>query len=169
MKAISILIIIILSGSARVFAKEIKYNESCIHQVFADTIPAKNDSSYLDENGELKVFDKVDIEAEFPGGLSGWKDFVINNLDPGVPANKGAPVGQYTVVVRFIVDKDGSVTGIKALTNYGYGMEAEVIRMIKRSPKWTPAQQGGRFVKAYRQQPVTFVVQEEKKKKRTKG
>jgi periplasmic protein TonB len=47
-------------------------------------------------------------------------------------------------------------------------MEAEVIRMIKRSPKWIPAQQEGRFVNAYRQQPVTFVVEEEKKKRRSR-
>lgn len=44
------------------------------------------------------------------------------------------------------------------LTKYGYGMEQEVIRILKRSPKWIPAKQFGRAVSAYRIQPVTFQV-----------
>jgi protein TonB len=70
------------------------------------------------------------------------------------------------VVVQFIVAKDGTVSDIKALTRYGYGMEQEVVRIIKKSPKWSPAQQNGRTVNAYRKQPITFVVQEEKKKRK---
>ena len=108
------------------------------------------------------------MEAEFPGGLTAWREFIINNLRPDVPVNRGAPAGEYTVVVKFIVDKEGGVTEVKAITNYGYGMEAEVIRMIKKSPKWSPAQQDGRTVNAYRQQPITFLVEESKKKKKSK-
>jgi protein TonB len=47
-------------------------------------------------------------------------------------------------------------------------MEEEVMRVIKRGPKWIPASQNGRLVKAYRKQPVTFVVMEENKKKKKK-
>jgi protein TonB len=63
-------------------------------------------------------------------------------------------------VVQFIVDKDGNVSEVKALTSHGYGMEEEAVRVIKRGPKWTPAIQNGRQVKAYRKQPITFVVTE---------
>ncbi len=38
-------------------------------------------------------------------------------------------------------------------------MEAEVVRMLKKSPKWSPAIQNGKPVKAYRKQPVTFVIE----------
>jgi protein TonB len=40
-------------------------------------------------------------------------------------------------------------------------MEDEAAKIIKKGPKWTPAQQNGRQVKAYRKQPITFVVQAE--------
>jgi protein TonB len=40
-------------------------------------------------------------------------------------------------------------------------MEEEAMRVIKKGPNWTPAQQNGRFVNAYRRQPITFQVQEE--------
>ncbi|MEQ1678624.1 MAG: energy transducer TonB, partial [Chitinophagaceae bacterium] len=48
-----------------------------------------------------------------------------------------------------------------SLTNHGYGMEEEAMRVIKKGPKWTPAVQNGRQVKAYRKQPITFQVQGE--------
>mgnify|MGYP000925476259 CR=1 FL=1 len=105
-----------------------------------------------------KVFDKVDIEAAFPGDMNGWRRFLEKNLNANVPADNGAPVGMYTVFVQFVVDKQGNVSDIKALTSNGYGMEEEVIKVIKRSGAWTPASQNGRPVKAYRKQPVTFIL-----------
>ena len=61
-------------------------------------------------------------------------------------------------LVQFIINKEGAITDIKPLTKYGFGMEEEVIRILKKSPQWVPAIQFGRNVKAYRKQPVTFMV-----------
>ena len=47
------------------------------------------------------------------------------------------------------------------MTNWGYGMENEVVRIIKNSPAWVPAVQDGKQVQAYRKQPITFVVIDE--------
>ncbi len=105
-----------------------------------------------------KIYNKVEIEATFPGGDQAWIKFLKKNLNGMVATDNGAPEGQYTVMVQFVVDKYGKITDIKALTNHGYGMEKEVIRFLKNSPKWNPAFQDGRFVKAYRRQPVTFTV-----------
>jgi periplasmic protein TonB len=81
------------------------------------------------------------------------------NLNPNVPADNKARRGRYMVVVRFIVAKDGSISEVVAETNHGYGMEKEVVRVIKIGPKWTPAMQNGNVVKAYRRQPITFLVE----------
>jgi hypothetical protein len=62
------------------------------------------------------------------------------------------------VVVQFIVNTDGTIIDIKPLTDHGFGMEEEAVRVISRGPKWNPAIQGGKQVKAYRRQPVTFQV-----------
>jgi protein TonB len=83
-----------------------------------------------------------------------------NNLDTDVPGSNGAPAGQYTVVVRFIVSKDGSVSDVVAETNHGYGMEQEAIRTIKKSGLWTPAVLYGKNVSSYKRQPITWVVSE---------
>ena len=110
---------------------------------------------------ENKVFEKVEIEAAFPGGESAWRKYLERNLNANTPVDNGAPEGSYTVWVQFIVDKEGNISDVKPLTSHGYGMEDEAAKIIKKGPKWTPAQQNGRQVKAYRKQPITFVVQAE--------
>jgi hypothetical protein len=106
--------------------------------------------------GDL-IFEKIDIEAGYPGGITAWRKYLERNLNAIVPVDNGAPAGYYTVHVRFIVSRTGEVTDVKALTNIGYGMEQEVIRIIKKSGKWTPGIQNDRAVNSYHTQPVTFV------------
>jgi protein TonB len=110
------------------------------------------------KDDEDKLFEKVEIEAEFPGGPVAWKKFLEKNLRGDVPVENGAPAGRYTVWVQFVVDKEGNVSDVKALTNFGYGMEEEALRVIKKVPQWKPAIQNGRNVKAYRKQPITFQI-----------
>ena len=112
------------------------------------------------EDDENKIFNKVEVEAEFPGGNSAWVRYLKNNLDANTPVDNGAPEGTYQVIVRFIVSRDGSISDVVAETKFGYGMEAEAVKIIKKGPKWTPALQNGRNVNAYRRQPITFVVSE---------
>ncbi|MEE6187686.1 hypothetical protein PIECOFPK_00202 [Mycovorax composti] len=107
---------------------------------------------------EPEVFTKVEVDASYPGN---WVNFLQRNLDSQVPVENGAPPGNYTVIIQFIVDVTGTVSDVKALTNVGYGMEQEAIRVIKKSGKWKPAIQNGREVKAYRKQPITFQVVEQ--------
>lgn len=110
------------------------------------------------EEDENKIFDKVEIEASFPGGDAKWRQYLERNCNGSVATDNGAPEGTYTTMVQFVVDKEGNISDVKALTNHGYGMEQEAIRTIQKGPKWNPAIQNGRQVKAYRRQPITFQV-----------
>lgn len=109
-------------------------------------------------NPDNKIFEKVDVEASFPGGLPAWKQYLVRNLSGFNPAINGAPNGTYTVFIQFVVDKEGKISDVRSLTHYGYGMEEAAIRIIKKGPVWSPALLNGKKVKAYRKQPVTFVV-----------
>lgn len=86
-----------------------------------------------------KVFLKVESEAEFPGGKSAWSNYLSKHLNTNVPVKNHAPPGKYEVIIRFRVNTDGSVSDVVAKTAYGYGMEEEVMRVIRKSPKWKPA------------------------------
>jgi len=100
----------------------------------------------------------VEIDAKYIGS---WEKFLRQNLNANVPVDNGAAPGTYQVVVQFVVDKEGNMSDIKPLTNHGFGMEQEAMRVIKKSTRWEPAIQNGYAVKAYRKQPITFQVLED--------
>jgi protein TonB len=100
----------------------------------------------------------VDVEAKFNGN---WKGFLERNLDPEIPVEHGAPAGTYSVIIQFVVDLDGSMSEVKALTEQGYGMEQEALRVIRKAGKWDPGIYHGFAVKSYRKQVITFQVMEE--------
>ncbi len=114
------------------------------------------DKKYTNEMDEIRT--TVDVPAKFDGN---WVRFLEKNLNAETPVNNGAGPGRYSVVVQFVVDKEGNVSDIKALTNHGYGVEEEAIRVLRKAPKWQPAIAAGYTVKAYHKQVIVFEVLEE--------
>lgn len=107
------------------------------------------------------VFTREENEAEFPGADYGWFQFLSKNLNPNVASDNGAPSGKYTVIIKFAINTDGTVVDLAAETSLGFGMEAEALRVMQKCPNWIPANQYGRRVKAFRRQPITFVVEKQ--------
>ncbi len=117
-----------------------------------------------------KVFQKVEIDAEFPGGTAGWTRYVTREIERNIDELQDDGKSG-TVVVLFIVDKEGSVSEVRALACSEAGVAnclgpnsklADIaVAAIKKGPKWKPAVQNGRQVKAYRRQPVTFQLAEQ--------
>lgn len=114
------------------------------------------------------IIDKPEIEASFPGGNMAWRRYLERNINGNIPVQNKAPEGSYTVIIQFQVDKQGNISDVKGLTNHGYGMEKEVIRLISAGPKWAPAIQNGRIVNSYKKQPVTFFVMKDDEPVRNK-
>ncbi|WP_276504148.1 energy transducer TonB [Terrimonas pollutisoli] len=123
--------------------------------VDAPVLDQGKDIIEVKEPREPEIFTRVEIDAVFDGN---WEKFLLRNLNPQTPIDNDAPSGNYTVLIQFVVDIDGNVSDIKALTNLGYGLEQEAIRVLKKAAKWKPAMQNGRQVKAYRKQAITFQV-----------
>jgi protein TonB len=104
-------------------------------------------------------FYTVEIDASFPGGMPAWARFLNKNLHVPDEAVSNGVSG--TVVVQFIVDLDGNVSDVKAISGPEEGgLRQEAERVIRKSGKWVPAIQNGRHVKAYRRQPVIFQIVE---------
>lgn len=101
------------------------------------------------------LFTEVEIESSFPGGPSAWMQFL--NRTFRYPQEAQQREIQGTVVVQFIVDKEGKVSNIEAISGPTVGgLREEVVRVIRLSGKWEPAVQNGRKVKSYKRQPITF-------------
>ena len=107
-----------------------------------------------------KPFTTVQIEAQFPGGMSEWNKYLQRNLNKDLPSENGAPPADYGVIVSFIVDRNGVISDVRAENDPGYGTKAEAIRVIQKGPNWTPAQQNGRAVVYRQKQKITFRVSE---------
>lgn len=106
-------------------------------------------------------FISVQIPASFPGGYEEWNRFLQRSLNSDIPTENGAPAGAYTVIVSFLVDTEGKVSDVKAENDPGYGTKDEAVRVIKRGPKWVPANQNGKAVIYRHKQSITFKVTEQ--------
>jgi protein TonB len=113
--------------------------------------PKKDDEDYD------KTFTKVEIESEYPGGSAAWQRYLNRNLR--YPQDAIDNEIQGAVVVQFIVDKEGNVSEVEAISGPNE-LRDEAVRVIKKSGKWTPAVQNGRQVKSYKKQPIVFRLEE---------
>jgi len=102
-----------------------------------------------------KTFVKVEIESEYPGGAAAWLRYLNKNFR--YPEDGLNNEVQGTVVVQFIVDKEGKVSEVQAISGPETGgLREEAARVIRNSGDWIPAIQNGRKVKSYKKQPVVF-------------
>jgi periplasmic protein TonB len=111
-----------------------------------------------EDNSDTVVWRKVEIEAEYPGGAAAWQRFLNRNLRYPQEAIDNEING--SVVVQFIVDEEGNVSNVEAVS----GPEVlctEMIRVIKKSGKWTPAVQNGRQVRSLKKQPICIHLETE--------
>lgn len=100
----------------------------------------------------------VDVPAEFPGGMQKARQFLANNIQYPDEAVENGVNG--TVQVKFTVELDGSISNIQIVRKLGYGCDEEVVRVLKRMPKWSPAKLNGKNVRSYFTMPISFRTQQ---------
>lgn len=109
----------------------------------------------------VEVAEETLIFAEtmpsFIGGIGEFYKFVGKHLKYPSQARRLGIEGK--VFVNFVVDKDGNLSDINVVKGIGAGCDAEVIRIIRMSPKWNPGKQRGRPVKVQMMMPITFQLQ----------
>jgi len=115
--------------------------------------PGPNKTEVQEPNTK-QDFKAIEKEPEFPGGQEAWINFLRKNLSSPEDLQEGE---KKTVQVRFIVDKDGTVTGFQIVQSAGKSFDNEVIRVLKKMPKWKPAIQNGLAVERSYTQPVSFI------------
>ncbi len=92
--------------------------------------------------------------AAFPGRQQAWMAFLNRHLRTPDELEAGQ---KRNVLVRFTVGADGSVTQFEIIQSGGAAFDNEVIRVLKKMPKWKPAIQNGLNVSVMFTQPVTFL------------
>ncbi len=101
-------------------------------------------------------FERAEVMPTFPGGVQALMHFLqINIKYPSKAREKGL---QGKVIVKFIIDVDGTVIDQEILKN-GTGspeLGEEAMRVVLQMPKWIPGTQKGKPVKVYFTLPITF-------------
>lgn len=107
---------------------------------------------------EGEVFQVVEVEPQFEGGLEALYKYLAENIKYPEQAKSDGIQGR--VFVRFVIEADGSVTNAQVLRGIGGGCDEEALRVVEAMPKWTPGMQQGKPVRVQFNLPITFKIQE---------
>lgn len=103
---------------------------------------------------DSRIYLVVNQAPQFPGGQSALFSWLAKNMRyPEAAQERGA---QGRVIVKFVVEKDGSVTHPEIERGADAALDAEAVRLVKKMPKWTPGRNNGIPVRSWYTLPVTF-------------
>lgn len=104
-------------------------------------------------------------QPQFPGGMPGLVEFMVNNIKYPEAAKKENAEG--LVLVKFKVGRDGTLSAIKTVSegsqNPREDFVREAVRVIKMMPKWIPAEDEGKVTEVEMTLPVSFKLGADKK------
>ena len=103
------------------------------------------------------VITSPDIPPQFPGGIKELMKFLRRNLNTPQQLEEGEEIG---VKVRFVVSYNGDLIGFNVIETGGAPFDDEVMRVLKRMPRWIPGKAAGENVSTYYIIPVKFRVSE---------
>ena len=101
-----------------------------------------------------RVYDVVEQMPSFPGGISGLRTYLNQNIRYPAEAQENCVQGR--VVVSFVVEKDGHISDVTVLRSVDPSLDKEAIRVVRNMPRWTPGKQGGEPVRVRYNVPVSF-------------
>lgn len=103
---------------------------------------------------EEEIFAFVEEFPSYPGGDEALYAYLGKNIQYPDLARENNITG--TVVIKFVVEKDGSITRASVLREIGGGCGKEALRVVNAMPKWKPGKQSGKAVRTEFTLPVQF-------------
>lgn len=108
----------------------------------------------LTSMGQKNDYPLPDKIAQFPGGSNAMALFLQDNLQ--YPNTSKLQLKEGRVLVRFVVDKDGSIKKLAIKESPDESLSKEALRVVSLMPRWTPAEQGGKPIKMRFTLPINF-------------
>lgn len=107
-----------------------------------------------------KVYDLVDEMPSFPGGLEELYKWIDNNVQYPAVARENGIEGR--VILKFIVEKDGSLSDSTVIHSVHPMLDREALRLVGQMPKWNPGKRAGVPVRVRYYLPIKFKIGESK-------
>ncbi|MCD6201221.1 MAG: energy transducer TonB [Bacteroidales bacterium] len=120
--------------------------------------PINYDVQEEEDQGGGEIFFIVEDMPTFQGkDVNAFRDWVAKRLKyPEIAAENGISGRVY---VQFVVEPDGRVDNVKVIRGVDPALDAEAVRVVKSSPRWTPGKQRGKPVRVAYTIPIVFVLQ----------
>lgn len=112
----------------------------------------------LEEEVVDEIFDIVEVWPEYKGGIKAFYSFVFKHIKYPNSARRMRIEGK--VFLKFVVDKDGSVTQSEIIKGIDNSCDNEALRVLNMSPKWKPGKQRGKPVMVKMILPITYKLAE---------
>jgi len=110
----------------------------------------------LEETVEKSPAITAELPAEYPGGQAALMKYVYENFNYFQRDIDNGTQGM--IYVKFIIEKDGSMSDVKILKGINQRLDHEAIRVIKSLPKWKPARKEGSPVRMYFNLPIKLKI-----------
>ena len=101
-----------------------------------------------------QIFLVVEETAAPTGGMPAFYEFVSKKLKYPAQARRMGIEGK--VFVEFVIERDGTITDVKAIKGIGAGCDEEAVRVLQSAPKWKPGKQRGKPVRQRMVLPIAF-------------
>lgn len=127
-----------------------------IDEIAVATVDVQEEQEEQEENiVDNNIYEVVDQQPEFPnGGTAGLINFISKNLVyPTICQENGI---QGTVLVSFVIDKDGSATNFQIIRSVNPHLDKEALRVLSNMPKWQPGILKGVPVRVKYTFPIKF-------------
>ena len=114
--------------------------DNIVDPIFLDT-PVETIEEPIEEPPVITAEQK----AIFPGGTAALMEYIYDNFTYfQIDINNG---NKGSIYVKFVIEKDGSVSNVSLLKGINDRLNNEAIRVIQTLPRWQPARNGGRAVR----------------------
>lgn len=104
-----------------------------------------------------EIFMVVEEEPEYPEGKQAFYNHVMKRIKYPLEARSNGIEG--TVDVQFVIERDGTITEVKAINGIGYGCDEEAVRVVQNVGAFNPGKQRGRTVRVRMVMPIQFKLQ----------
>jgi hypothetical protein len=117
----------------------------CVNQSYSQAATRRYGQMLVEiikEKKPKRIIVNVVVDSAFTRGDSSWVDSLEMNLTKLIRVNKKVKTGKYIVSVKFLLEKDGTMTDMRCLNDPGFGMceqiRLAIVRTFPWKRSWTP-------------------------------
>jgi TonB family protein len=134
---------------------------ACSEEPSQQSKDSSGETSSVESKAQGEVFTIVEALPQYPGGMDALYAYIAKEIKYPKQARRLGVEGR--VDVEFVVEKDGTLSDVKAIDGIGAGCDGEAVRVVQNAGTFTPGTQRGKTVRVRMVLPIIFKLNDGKK------